>query len=121
MRNAATNGVHWALVELQRRRIGNATVWRDHQLAHNFIAKGKGIVFSCAGARLQKQLAAGITSADVQVGDSIALISSVSWPMILREKNDAYEMNGPAAIPNIDNGGVWKNVKPEELREIVLI
>ncbi|KAK6822884.1 hypothetical protein PG987_014429 [Apiospora arundinis] len=66
----------------------------------------------------------GYASNKTKEGDLVALISGVSLPMILREKNQRpghYEVVGPAFFGSVMEGEVWQRIDKDNLDELVLI
>ncbi|KAK8007772.1 hypothetical protein PG989_001762 [Apiospora arundinis] len=66
----------------------------------------------------------GYASNQTKEGDLVALISSVSLPMILREKERRpghYEVVGPAFFGSAMEGEVWQCINKDNLEELVLI
>jgi Heterokaryon incompatibility protein (HET) len=119
MANVDEKGSRWALKRLQRRYklFGfKRELWELHMELFNNTAKDNHILFSCSG-----QIASfGYTSKSALVGDSVALISGVSMPMILREHEGSYKVIGPAFVAIAMNGNVW-NLFKEALDHIRLV
>ncbi|KAK8849079.1 heterokaryon incompatibility protein-domain-containing protein [Apiospora arundinis] len=66
----------------------------------------------------------GYASDKTNDGDLVALISGVTLPMILREKNQRpghYEVVGPAFFGSVMEGEVWQRIDKDNLDELVLI
>jgi hypothetical protein len=65
----------------------------------------------------------GMTCQSAMEGDTIALISGVSMPMILRARGKQFKVIGPVLLDDRDvmNGIMWNSLPPESLTELVLI
>lgn len=67
----------------------------------------------------------GIAPCSAREGDVIALISGVSMPMILRYAQTTFQVVGPAFLPGMMDGEIWKHLDLSpvngSLKEIILV
>lgn len=78
--------------------------WNFHKWITNFLASE-----NMALVRYSRRSGVGIAPSRVSEGDIVALISGVSMPMILRQDQTDFRVVGPAFLPGMMDGEVWKN------------
>lgn len=60
--------------------------------------------------------------AAIQEGDSVALVSGVSYPLVLRSCGQQhFKLNGPIFLPAVTDGELMKVIRPESLGDIILV
>lgn len=64
----------------------------------------------------------GFAAAGIQEGDSVALVSGVSYPLVLRSCGQQhFKLIGPIFLPLVMNGELMGVVRPESMVEIILV
>ncbi|KAI2616127.1 heterokaryon incompatibility protein-domain-containing protein [Hypomontagnella submonticulosa] len=84
----------------------------------NYLAREQVALVHCFSDTLSD---VGFAPNTVVVGDLVALISGVSLPMVLRERQGGYEVVGPAFFRRAMFGETWMSLNTDNLDEIVLI
>ncbi|KAK8131874.1 hypothetical protein PG999_000047 [Apiospora kogelbergensis] len=113
----AINGLYWILRWMEG--VPGAKVI-ERELFRDLVHRRAGLV-QCSSAGLNDH---GYAPEAAVNGDSVALISGVSLPMILRKRKrrrEQYEVVGPAFFPSVMNGKLWVRIDKNNLDELVLV
>ncbi|KAK8104842.1 uncharacterized protein PG998_011875 [Apiospora kogelbergensis] len=113
----AINGLYWILRWMEGVPGGKVI---ERELFRDLAHRRAGLV-QCSSTGLNDH---GYAPEAAVNGDSVALISGVSLPMILRKRErrrDQYEVVGPAFFPSVMNGKLWGRIDKNNLDELVLV
>ncbi|OTA52522.1 hypothetical protein K449DRAFT_391379 [Hypoxylon sp. EC38] len=120
-------GLAWVVQELRKQSrnrllsklgIGGKSPLDLHLLLTNYLAREKIALVHCSSDILSD---VGCAPNTVVEGDLVALISGVSFPMVLREKQGEYEVVGPAFFHSVMFGTLWDQLDTDNLDEMVLV
>ncbi|KAH8900257.1 HET-domain-containing protein [Thozetella sp. PMI_491] len=121
MERGMTEGPEWTLQQLQKTAMPKYEVeWRLHMSLASYLTQQGMALVRCEGLNLK---AIGFTPYDASAGDTVALLSGVSLPMVLRQVQGQvqYEVVGPAFLPAMLEGQVWRDLDPNGLEVIELV
>jgi hypothetical protein len=97
-----------------------ANPWNFHVWMINFLVAEDMVLVRCS-----TNSGFGVAPTGAQEGDVVTLISGVSMPMVLRKDQKGFRVVGPAFLPGMMDGEVWKQLDTSrhagDLEEIVLI
>jgi hypothetical protein len=97
-----------------------ANPWGFHVWITNFLISEDMVL-----VRYSENSGFGVAATGASEGDVITLISGVSMPMVLRQDRNVFRVVGPAFLPGMMDGEIWKkfDTSPNcgDLVEIILI